>query len=57
MRSFGDGPYAISCNRERAFEVRTMQRGDLVLVKSGQFHALINTMDENMMLFMLGGYD
>jgi hypothetical protein len=43
--------------RERAFEVRTMQPGDLVLIKGGQFHGLINSLDENVKLFMFGGYD
>jgi mannose-6-phosphate isomerase-like protein (cupin superfamily) len=43
--------------RERAFEVRTMKPGDLALVKGGQLHALINALDENVQLFMFGGYD
>ena len=44
-------------HRERAFEVRTMQAGDLVLIRGGQFHGLINSLDENVNLFMFGGYD
>jgi quercetin dioxygenase-like cupin family protein len=43
--------------RERAFEVRTMQAGDVVLLKSGGLHALVNTTEENNLLFMFGGYD
>jgi hypothetical protein len=44
-------------NRERALEVRTMQPGDLVLLRGGQLHGLINSLDENVELFMFGGYD
>lgn len=44
-------------NRDRVFEARTMKPGDLVLIKGGQVHALINTLDENVLLFMFGGYD
>jgi hypothetical protein len=44
-------------DRDRAFEVRTMQPGDLVLIKGGHLHALMNTLDENITLFMFGGYD
>jgi mannose-6-phosphate isomerase-like protein (cupin superfamily) len=43
--------------RERAVELRNMRPGDLSLVKPGQFHALINVQDENLLLFMFGGYD
>jgi mannose-6-phosphate isomerase-like protein (cupin superfamily) len=43
--------------RERAFEIRTLQPGDLALIKGGQFHGLINLLDENSRLFMFGGYD
>ena len=44
-------------DRERAFEVRSMLPGDLVLIRGGQFHGLINSLDENVRLFMFGGYD
>ena len=44
-------------SRERAVELRVMKPGDLSLVKPGQFHALINLLDENLLLFMFGGYD
>jgi len=43
--------------RARALEVRTMQPGDLAMIKGGQLHALVNPLDENVQLFMFGGYD
>jgi quercetin dioxygenase-like cupin family protein len=43
--------------RGRAFEVRTLLPGDLVLIKAGELHALANSLDENVLLFMFGGYD
>lgn len=43
--------------RERAFEIRTIQPGELALIKGGQFHGLVNLLDENSRLFMFGGYD
>jgi mannose-6-phosphate isomerase-like protein (cupin superfamily) len=44
-------------SRDRAVELRVMTPGDLSLVKPGQFHALVNLLDENLLLFMFGGYD
>jgi mannose-6-phosphate isomerase-like protein (cupin superfamily) len=44
-------------SRERAVELRIMKPGDLSLVKPGQFHALVNLLDEKLLLFMFGGYD
>jgi mannose-6-phosphate isomerase-like protein (cupin superfamily) len=44
-------------HRDRAFELRTMRPGDLALIKGGGVHALINSLDENVLLFMFGGYD
>lgn len=44
-------------SRDRAIELRIMKPGDLSLVKPGQFHALVNLLDENLLLFMFGGYD
>lgn len=44
-------------SRDRAVELRIMKPGDLSLVKPGQFHALVNLLDENLLLFMFGGYD
>ncbi|GJM64922.1 hypothetical protein [Persicobacter diffluens] len=41
----------------RAFEVRNMRAGDLVLCKNGMLHSLMNLTDEDIELFMFGGYD
>ena len=43
--------------RERAFEIRQMEAGDLTICKTGQLHALYNHTDEQIKLFMFGGYD
>lgn len=51
------GDWAKHPERERAIEVRTMTRGDIVLIRGGQLHALINQGDTNLELFMFGGYD
>lgn len=51
------GDWARHDSRDRAFEVRTMLPGDLALIKGGQLHALLNALDENVQLFMFGGYD
>lgn len=51
------GDWAKHVGRERAFEIRTMRPGDLALIKGGQMHALANSLDENVLLFMFGGYD
>jgi mannose-6-phosphate isomerase-like protein (cupin superfamily) len=51
------GDWAQYDGRDRAFEVRTMRPGDLALIKGGQMHALLNALDENVQLFMFGGYD
>ena len=44
-------------DRERAFELRQMEAGDLTICKTGQLHALYNHTDEQIKLFMFGGYD
>jgi len=44
-------------NRERSFEIRTLRAGHLALLKGGNLHGLMNTTDENISLFMFGGYD
>jgi mannose-6-phosphate isomerase-like protein (cupin superfamily) len=44
-------------NRERCFEVRTLRPGHLALLKGGQLHGLVNSTDEDISLFMFGGYD
>lgn len=51
------GDWADWPDRDRAFEVRSMLPGDLALIKGGQLHSLINSLDENITLFMFGGYD
>jgi mannose-6-phosphate isomerase-like protein (cupin superfamily) len=51
------GDWCHAPERDRAFEVRTMQPGDLTLCKTGQLHALYNSMDSECLLFMFGGYD
>jgi hypothetical protein len=51
------GDWAEFPDRDRAFEIRSLLPGDLVLIKGGQLHALINALDENITLFMFGGYD
>lgn len=43
--------------RERCFEVRTLREGHFALLKGGNLHALMNSRDEEMHLFMFGGYD
>ncbi|HYD61776.1 MAG TPA: cupin domain-containing protein [Noviherbaspirillum sp.] len=44
-------------NRERCFEVRTLLPGHFALLKGGNLHGLMNATDEDMHLFMFGGYD
>ena len=39
----------------RSFE--TLEPGDLTICKTGQLHALYNHTDEQIQLFMFGGYD
>jgi mannose-6-phosphate isomerase-like protein (cupin superfamily) len=51
------GDWAQHDGRGRAFEIRTLRPGDLALVKGGGLHALANSMDEDVLLFMFGGYD
>jgi mannose-6-phosphate isomerase-like protein (cupin superfamily) len=43
--------------RERCFEVRTLRAGHFAMLKGGNLHALMNARDEDMHLFMFGGYD
>lgn len=43
--------------RERCFEIRTMEAGSFSLLKPGNLHALFNVTDEDITLFMFGGYD
>lgn len=43
--------------RERCFEIRTLRAGHLALLKGGNLHGLLNPSDEDLSLFMFGGYD
>lgn len=43
--------------RERCLEIRTLQAGHFALLKGGNLHGLMNPSDEQLSLFMLGGYD
>ncbi|AVH67212.1 hypothetical protein CDG77_11970 [Nostoc sp. 'Peltigera membranacea cyanobiont' 213] len=43
--------------RERCFEIRTLQAGHFAMLKGGNLHALMNATDEQVSLFMFGGYD
>jgi len=37
--------------------VRTLRSGHLAMLKGGNLHGLINSTDEDISLFMFGGYD
>lgn len=43
--------------RERSFEVRTLRAGHFAALKGGNLHGLMNATDEDIHLFMFGGYD
>jgi len=43
--------------RERAFELRTLRAGHFAMLKGGQLHGLMNPGEEDISLFMFGGYD
>lgn len=43
--------------RERCFEIRTLKSGHMSMLKGGNLHALMNSTDEQISLFMFGGYD
>ena len=51
------GDWAKLPNRERCLELRTLRPGHLAMLKGGNLHGLINPSDEDLMLFMFGGYD
>jgi mannose-6-phosphate isomerase-like protein (cupin superfamily) len=44
-------------DRERCLEVRILRAGHFALLKGGNLHALVNATDEEISLFMFGGYD
>ena len=43
--------------RERCFEIRTLRAGHFAMLKGGNLHALMNPGDQDLFLFMFGGYD
>lgn len=43
--------------RERCFEIRTLRSGHFAMLKGGNLHALFNSTDVDIFLFMFGGYD
>jgi mannose-6-phosphate isomerase-like protein (cupin superfamily) len=44
-------------DRERSLEIRMLRPGHFAMLKGGNLHGLINTTDEDIHLFMFGGYD
>ena len=44
-------------DRERCLEIRTLRAGDFAMLKGGNLHGLMNATDEDIHLFMFGGYD
>jgi len=44
-------------HRARCFEIRTLRAGHFAMLKGGQIHGLMNPSDEDLSLFMFGGYD
>ena len=44
-------------DRERSFEIRTLREGHFAMLKGGNLHGLMNATDEDIQLFMFGGYD
>ena len=51
------GDWADSHSRARSFEVRHLAPGELVLLKGGNLHGLMNPLGRRSSLFMFGGYD
>lgn len=43
--------------RERCFEIRTLRSGHFAMLKGGNLPGLMNPTDEDISLFMFGGYD
>jgi mannose-6-phosphate isomerase-like protein (cupin superfamily) len=44
-------------DRERSLEIRLLRPGHFAMLKGGNLHGLMNTTDEDIHLFMFGGYD
>lgn len=51
------GDWCQTPRRERCFEVRTLRAGHFAMLKGGNLHGLMNPTDEDLSLFMFGGYD
>jgi mannose-6-phosphate isomerase-like protein (cupin superfamily) len=51
------GDWADSHSRARSFEIRHLAAGELVLLKGGNLHGLMNPLARRSSLFMFGGYD
>jgi mannose-6-phosphate isomerase-like protein (cupin superfamily) len=51
------GDWAKFPNRDRCFEIRTLKAGHFAMLKGGNLHGLMNVTDEDISLFMFGGYD
>jgi mannose-6-phosphate isomerase-like protein (cupin superfamily) len=44
-------------DRERSLEIRSLRPGHFAMLKGGNLHGLMNATDEDIQLFMFGGYD
>jgi hypothetical protein len=44
-------------DRERSLEIRSLRAGHFAMLKGGNLHGLMNATDEDIHLFMFGGYD
>ncbi len=51
------GDWCQMTDRERSLEVRTLRAGHFAMLKGGNLHGLMNATDEDIHLFMFGGYD
>ena len=51
------GDWCKTPQRERCFELRTLQPGSFSFLKPGGLHALMNATDSDIFLLMFGGYD
>jgi mannose-6-phosphate isomerase-like protein (cupin superfamily) len=44
-------------DRQRSLEIRSLRAGHFAMLKGGNLHGLMNATDEDIHLFMFGGYD
>jgi mannose-6-phosphate isomerase-like protein (cupin superfamily) len=51
------GDWCQTDTRERCLEIRTLQAGHCAVLKGGNLHGLMNPGDEQLSVFMFGGYD